>query len=84
MKARFLYKDHEIVFFRGLLRAKLIVDGVECDRQEGFAESQMSSFDLYGRLNSGEKVHLQIKLGFPSDTANLYIDGVLVEARKVI
>ena len=84
MKARFLFDGHEIVFFRGVFFAKLIIDGRDFDRIEGFKECQMSSFDLTGTLEDGRKVLLQIKLGFPPDTAYLYIDDVLVETRKVI
>lgn len=84
MKARFLFDGHEIIFFRGLFYAKLIIDGQDFDRVEGFRQCQMSSFDLNGMLSDGRKVHLHIKLGFPPDTAFLYIDGVLAETRKVI
>lgn len=84
MKAKFKYNGYEIVFYRGLMSAKLIIDGVEHDRCDGFKESQMSSFDLHGKLKNGEEVLLQIKLGFPGDQAYLYVDGSLIEKREVI
>ena len=84
MKSKFIYNGYEIIFYRGLMSAKLIIDGVEHDRCNGFKESQMSSFDLHGSLTSGEIVLLQIKLGFPADQAYLYIDGLLIEKREVI
>jgi hypothetical protein len=84
MKFRFTYDGHEILFYRGMFRAKLIIDGLEHDKQEGFRESQMSSFDLYGMLVNGERVHLHIELGFPGDMAYLYIDDRLITKKEVI
>ena len=84
MKSKFLFEGHEIIFFRGLFFAKLIIDGKDFDRVEGFRKCQMSSFDLYGKLADGRNVCLQIKLGFPPDTAFLFIDDILTETRKVI
>lgn len=84
MKTSFLYNGHEIAFFRGLVCARMLIDGVECDRQEGFVQCQMSSFELHGELESGEKVCLKIKLGFVSDTAMLNIDDQLIESKKAL
>lgn len=84
MKEKFIYDGHEIVFHRGFGDARLIIDGVECDRVVGLVKTQVSSFDLYGKLSSGQSVHLEIKLGFIPDTANLYIDDKLVDSKKVV
>lgn len=83
MKVKFEYKGHEIVLCRELLSVTLLIDGLECDKAEGIVKSQFSSFELQGKINNENNVHLKVKMGIMLDTAELYIDGELVETRKI-
>lgn len=75
MRTIFEYEGHTIIFERKFSSAHLIIDGITADSCDGFIKSQLSDFELNGKLNDGRSVRLQIKFRFPIDYAILSIDG---------
>ena len=72
------------MFERRFSSAHLILDGTMTDTRSGFCNSQLTSFELNGNLSDGRNVRVQIKSGFPFDTAILCIDGTPVAKKTAL